>query len=143
MARKTTVARRRFEPCFREHGRDSLLDCAAMKAVMVRTLCIAMFLATRVAAQDVIPLYPGLAPGSAPENYPEKAYFSKTWNTEVVANVTKPSLTVFKPSAMLPLGFDPSGSNLYATDHLPPIAFTRLCIWAEVAGCSKPTEYAR
>jgi acetyl esterase/lipase len=63
-----------------------------------------MFLATRVAAQDVIPLYPGLAPGSAPENYPEKAYFSKTWNTEVVANVTKPSLTVFKPSATLKNG---------------------------------------
>jgi acetyl esterase/lipase len=34
---------------------------------------------------------------SRPETYPEKAYFSKAWNTEVVANVTKPSLTVFKP----------------------------------------------
>ena len=45
------------------------------------------------------PLYPGTAPGSSPANYPEKAYFSKLWNTEVVSNVTKPTLTVFKPSA--------------------------------------------
>ena len=47
----------------------------------------------------MIPLYPGTPPGSTPETYPEKAYFSKLWNTEVVTNVTKPSLTVFKPSA--------------------------------------------
>jgi acetyl esterase/lipase len=33
--------------------------------------------------------------------YPEKEYFSRVWNTEVVANVTKPSLTVFKPSPKL------------------------------------------
>ncbi len=35
------------------------------------------------------------------EDYPEKEYFSKVWNTEVVTNVTKPSLTVFKPSPEL------------------------------------------
>jgi acetyl esterase/lipase len=52
-----------------------------------------------VSAQEVIPLYPGTPPGSTPENYPEKEYFSKLWNTEVVSNVTKPTLTVFKPSA--------------------------------------------
>ncbi|HSB74341.1 MAG TPA: alpha/beta hydrolase [Terriglobales bacterium] len=34
-------------------------------------------------------------------NYPEKEYFSKVWNTEVVTNVTKPSLTVFRPPAAL------------------------------------------
>ncbi len=70
-----------------------------MKSIIVRTLCIVVFLAASVAAQDVIPLYPGTAPGSSPANYPEKAYFSKLWNTEVVSNVTKPTLTVFKPSA--------------------------------------------
>lgn len=63
-----------------------------------------MFLATRLAAQDVIPLYPGTAPGSTPENYPEKEYFSKVWNTDVVANVTKPTLTVFKPAPDLKNG---------------------------------------
>lgn len=60
-----------------------------------------VFLAIPGVAQEVIPLYPGTAPGSTPENYPEKEYFSKTWNTDVVTNVTKPSLTVFKPSAEL------------------------------------------
>src|SRR5581483_9670780 len=47
---------------------------------------------------DVIPLYPGAAPGAASANYPEQQYFSKSWNTNVVTNVTRPSLTVFKPS---------------------------------------------
>jgi acetyl esterase/lipase len=60
-----------------------------------------LFLGPLAAAQDVIPLYPGTAPGSAHDNYPEKEYFSKLWNTEVVANVTKPTLTVFKPSPEL------------------------------------------
>jgi acetyl esterase/lipase len=70
-----------------------------MKEFLIRTSCVMLFLATCVAAQDVLPLYPGTPPGSARANYPEKEYFSKPWNTEVVANVTKPTLTVFKPSA--------------------------------------------
>ncbi len=72
-----------------------------MKTFLIRILCFAALLATFAAAQDVIPLYPGTPPGSTPENYPEKEYFSKIWNTEVVANVTKPTLTVFKPSPEL------------------------------------------
>ncbi len=74
-----------------------------MKTFLVRILCVLLFLATRAAAQDVLPLYPGTLPGTPPgstaESYPEKEYFSKAWNTEVVANVTKPTLTVFKPAA--------------------------------------------
>jgi acetyl esterase/lipase len=69
--------------------------------VIRKTLGVVLFLATLGAAQDVISLYPGTAPGSTQEDYPEKEYFSKVWNTEVVANVTKPSLTVFKPSPEL------------------------------------------
>src|SRR6202167_3365619 len=72
-----------------------------MKTFLVRTFCVVLFLAPCVAAQDVLPLYRGTPPGSTQENYPEKEYFSKLWNTEVVANVTKPSLTVFKPSPEL------------------------------------------
>src|SRR5882757_10174680 len=72
-----------------------------MKSIPLRILCIVLFLASGAAAQDVIPLYPGTPPCSSPENYPEKAYFSKAWNTEVVSNVTKPSLTAFKPSPEL------------------------------------------
>jgi acetyl esterase/lipase len=79
----------------------SLIDYAPMKTFLIRTLCLLSFLATHVAAQDVIPLQTGTATGATQENYPEKEYFSKTWNTEVVANVTKPTLTVFKPSPEL------------------------------------------
>jgi len=61
-------------------------------------------MASCAAAQDVVPLYPGTPPGSTQENYAEKQYFSKVWNTEVVANVTRPSLTIFKPSPELKNG---------------------------------------
>jgi acetyl esterase/lipase len=69
-----------------------------MKTLVIPALCVVVCLANLCAAQDVIPLYPGTAPGSTQENYPEKEYFSKTFNFDVVANVTRPSLTVFKPS---------------------------------------------
>jgi acetyl esterase/lipase len=82
----------------------SVLDYAAMKILVLRTLYLFLFLATFVSAQDVFPLYPGTPPGSTPENYPEKAYFSKVWNTEVVTNVTKPTLTVVKPAPELANG---------------------------------------
>src|SRR5262245_49933457 len=76
----------------------SLLDYPAMNTLFRRTIPLALFAASVASAQEVIPLYNGAPPGSAPESYPEKQYFSKSWNTEVVANVTKPSLTVFKPA---------------------------------------------
>ena len=72
-----------------------------MKTFFGRTLSLIMFIATLAAAQDVIPLYPATPPGSTQENYPEKEYFSKVWHTEVVTNVTKPSLTLFKPAPEL------------------------------------------
>src|SRR5262249_7759179 len=74
-----------------------------MKTLFLRVLCVVVWLAAQAAvpaaAQEVISLYPGTPPGSVPENYPEKEYFSKAWNTEVVSNVTKPTLTVFRPAA--------------------------------------------
>src|ERR1700726_3460036 len=76
----------------------SLLNYATMKTFLIRTLCVVVLVATLGAAQDVIPLPTSAGPNSTQENYPEKEYFSKIWSTEVVANVTKPSLTVFKPS---------------------------------------------
>ena len=101
---------------------------AAMKTFVIRTLGTVLFLATLGAAQDVIPLYPGTAPGSTQENYPEKEYFSKVGNTEVVANVTKPSLIVFKPSPELRNGtavvICPGGGfmALLITDHGTEVA---------------------
>jgi acetyl esterase/lipase len=70
-----------------------------MKLAIARILCVFGMVLPAGLAQDVIPLYSGPAPGSAPENYPEKEYFSRTWNTQVVSNVTKPSLTLFRPVA--------------------------------------------
>jgi acetyl esterase/lipase len=75
-----------------------------MKTFVIRILCVVVLLAALGVAQDVIPLYPGVAPGSTAESYPEKQYFSKLWNTDIVANVTKPSLTVFKPTPELKNG---------------------------------------
>jgi acetyl esterase/lipase len=71
---------------------------------LLRAVCVVIVLATAAVSQEVIPLYPGTPPGSSPETYPEKQYFSKVWNTEVVSNVTKPTLTVFKPSPELKNG---------------------------------------
>jgi len=55
-------------------------------------------------AQDVVPLYPGTPPGSTEENYPEKQYFAKVWKEDIVANVTRPTLTVYQPSPKLKNG---------------------------------------
>jgi acetyl esterase/lipase len=71
-----------------------------MKSFAVRALCALVFLPTLyAAAQQVIPLYPGSASGSAQQPDAEKQYFSKEWQTEIVTNVTRPTLTEFKPSA--------------------------------------------
>ena len=69
-----------------------------MKKHIFFTLFALVVLGAAASAQQVIPLYPGVAPGSKPESYPEREYFSKSWNTRIVANVTSPSLTVFKPA---------------------------------------------
>lgn len=81
---------------------QALLNCAAMKRTLLRIPAVVIFFAIAGLAQDVIPLYTGTAPGSPSADYPEKEYFSKLWNTEVVANVTRPSLLVFKPTGGTP-----------------------------------------
>jgi len=75
-----------------------------MESFAVRVFCFVLSLVAVGTAQEVIPLYAGTAPGSTQENYPEKQYFSKVWNTDVVTNVTRPTLTVFKPSPELKNG---------------------------------------
>jgi acetyl esterase/lipase len=70
-----------------------------MKPTLLRIVCVLGLMTVPGLAQEVIPLYPGAAPGSPETTYPEKEYFSKTWNTEVVTNVTKPTLTIYKPVA--------------------------------------------
>lgn len=70
-----------------------------MKRTLTSFTCVVALLCAGALAQDVIPLYPGPAPGSAKANYPERQYFSNLWHTEVVANVTQPSMLLFKPAA--------------------------------------------
>ena len=69
-----------------------------MKASLIRTFGWLCLVAGPCLAQEVVPLYAGLPPGSVQTNYPEKRYFSHAWNVEVVSNVTSPTLTVFKPA---------------------------------------------
>ena len=84
-------------------GLAYLLEYRPMRTLLLRAVGFVLFAtslgsaASLASAQDVIPLYQGSPPGPAAENYPETEYFSKTWNTEVVTNVTKPTLTIFKP----------------------------------------------
>ncbi len=68
-----------------------------MKPSLARIFCVLGVLTAGAAAQELIPLYPGTPPGSVETSYPEKQYFSKAWNTEVVSNVTKPTLTLYRP----------------------------------------------
>jgi acetyl esterase/lipase len=49
-------------------------------------------------AQRVIPLYTGAAPGSESWTHEEKEYYSDGWRTQIVANVTKPTLTAYLPA---------------------------------------------
>jgi acetyl esterase/lipase len=70
-----------------------------MKKTVLPAICMLAFLTAVGAAQKVIPLYNGPAPGVTQESYPEQEYFSKAWNEEIVANVTRPTLTVFRPAS--------------------------------------------
>jgi acetyl esterase/lipase len=54
---------------------------------------------TSLAQQKVIPLYDGPVPGSENWNWNEAENDKNMWQTKVVFNVTKPTLTVFQPDA--------------------------------------------
>ena len=107
----------------------SLLNSPPMKFLILKTLYLALFTAFLTTAQEVIPLYQGTPPGSTPETYPEKQYFSKVWNTEVVTNVSKPTLTVFKPV--------PGTENGTAIVVCPGGGFMALSIDSEGIGVAK------
>ncbi|HET9744154.1 MAG TPA: dienelactone hydrolase family protein [Chitinophagaceae bacterium] len=63
-------------------------------------LILSLFIFSIVNAQQkVIFLYEGPAPGSESWNWAEAENDSNMWQTKVVYNVTKPSLTVFTPEA--------------------------------------------
>ena len=74
-----------------------------MKTTVQRIASIAaalLVLSSAAQAQKVIRLYDGPAPGSESWMQQEKEYFSKAWNTEVVTNVTVPTLTIYAPDGV-------------------------------------------
>jgi acetyl esterase/lipase len=56
------------------------------------------------AQQKEIPLYNGSAPGSENWNWDEGVSDNNAWNTKIVYNVSKPSLTVFIPNPSIANG---------------------------------------
>lgn len=48
-------------------------------------------------SETVIPLYDGPAPGSESWTHTEQEQFNEAWQTQIVYNVTAPTLTVFRP----------------------------------------------
>ncbi len=69
-----------------------------MTAFALRVVAFVAFIAPSAFAQTLVPLYPGDAPGTPHQADQEKQYFSKAWNTEVVTNVSRPTLAVYKPT---------------------------------------------
>lgn len=68
-----------------------------MKTRFVIFLSLLLVAASTVAQQKVIQLYPGAAPGSESWTWTEAENDSNQWQTKVVYNVSKPTLTVFQP----------------------------------------------
>jgi acetyl esterase/lipase len=90
---------------------------------IARSVLIAALAAVIGLAQQVIPLPANAGTGASSESYPEKQYFSKAWNTEVVTNVTKPSLTLYRPL--------PGAANGAAVVICPGGGFMALSIHSE------------
>ena len=68
-----------------------------MKRYWMSLGCLIAAFAANAAAQQVIPLYDGPAPGTEKWTHEEKEYYSPLFRTEVVTNVTKPTITAFLP----------------------------------------------
>lgn len=73
-----------------------LVDSAAMKTFAMGMVCAVVLVAGGCRAQEVVPLYAGAAPGGPEGGRAERTYFSQEWHTQVVTNVTRPTLTVFR-----------------------------------------------
>jgi acetyl esterase/lipase len=64
-----------------------------------------LLLCTSLQAATMIPLYPDKPPGSESWTHQEQAYFSEIFNTDVVTNVSVPTLTPFLPE-------EPNGASV-------------------------------
>ena len=72
------------------------------KTIILFALSLSLLVAH--AQQKVIQLYSGPAPGSENWNWDEKVNEKNMWNTKVVYNVSRPTLTVFTPDASVANG---------------------------------------
>jgi predicted peptidase len=70
-----------------------------MKKKIISLSFILLFYSASHAQQKVIQLYDGPAPGSETWNWNEAENDNNTWQTRVVYNVSRPTLTVFAPEA--------------------------------------------
>lgn len=84
---------------------------------------ILMGLVMAVEAGELFRLYPGPAPGSEDWNHAERAYFSEIFNTEVLTNVSTPSIEAFLP--------DPAAATGAAVVIAPGGGFHALSIESE------------
>src|SRR5678815_2514781 len=73
------------------------------KRIFLFSLILILY-STLNAQQKVIQLYEGPAPGSESWTWNEAENDKNSWNTTVVYNVTKPTLTVFVPEADKAIG---------------------------------------
>ena len=58
--------------------------------ISIPVLLLSLITSFAVQAQQVIPLYPGKAPGSETWNWTEKTSEKNAWNTTIVYNVATP-----------------------------------------------------
>jgi predicted peptidase len=70
-----------------------------MKVALIFLMCVVLYATNSLAQQKVIQLYDGAAPGSESWTWSEAENDSNAWQTKVVYNVSKPTLTVFQPQA--------------------------------------------
>ncbi len=63
----------------------------------IRLLVLLLLYSPLAGAQEVIPLYSGKAPGSETWTWQEAEMYSELWDTRVVYNVAKPTLTAYIP----------------------------------------------
>lgn len=82
-----------------------------------------LFCCAFASAQKIIPLYPGKAPGAEKWDWQEAEMYSDQWQTRIVYNVSKPTLTAYLPP--------PAMANGTAVVICPGGAFHALSIDSE------------
>ena len=99
-----------------------------MKTILVKTLSRLLLMSAvqvlpALAAENIVRLYEGKAPGSESWTHSEKENTKNMWNTRIVYNIADPTLTVFKP--------EPGQGNGTAVIICPGGAFFALSIDSE------------